>query len=254
MELSPSEKRYVVHSMFVTIQGEGVYSGRRAVFVRFSGCNVWSGREQDRERDATKGLCARICDTEFSGVDWNNGGGRYTAKELVDRVRKLWGDDPVLFSFANGWKDNDFYRSYVVLTGGEPGLQVDQLLVHAFHEAHCYVAIETNGSQQLPPIDWVVLSPKPPMVVLNQRYDEIKVLYPLYNPLDFLQYGHSNTLYWVQPVDSFHPWARTDDARDASDEETRQEHRQNPKKCIEFVHKNPGWGISVQLHKILGIQ
>lgn len=223
------EKRYAVHSMLRTIQGEGYHAGKLAIFVRCSGCNVWSGREEDRERDAKKGSCARFCDTEFFGIDEKNGGGRFTAQEVFQRCKETWGSRE---------------RMFVVFTGGEPSLQVDSHLINTFKNDNSqldYLAMETNGSRDLGSLglDWVTLSPKPPMPVkLNKYYDEIKVLYPEYNPLDFENLAEHK---FIQPVDPPKTGAYLDLARE------------NMRRCVEFVHANPSWRISIQQHKVLGI-
>jgi organic radical activating enzyme len=228
------EKRYAVHSMFRTIQGEGYHAGKLAVFVRFSGCNVWSGREEDRERDAKKGSCARFCDTEFFGIDEKNGGGRFTAREIVQQCKELWGHNSGITQ-----------PLFVVFTGGEPSLQADTGLVQQFRIdcSSVYLAMETNGSKDVEKLglDWITLSPKPPMPVVEQQYSEIKVLYPEYNPLNFSCHARLGFKF-IQPVDP----PKTDGFY-------MDELRANMRKCVEFVCANPNWCISIQQHKVLGI-
>lgn len=206
---------YAVKEAFLTLQGEGAHAGSRAVFVRFSGCNVWSGREQDRSRDTKKGVCAAWCDTNFFGTDGVNGG-RYTADELVAKVRELWGPG----------RDG-----IVVLTGGEPSLQVDEALVRALHDAYFRIHIETNGSNRIVPgVDWITLSPKPPMPVVVQRYDEVKVVVPAVDPHIYESYA---PLRFVQ----------------ALDDGTREPMKQ----AIDYVMAHPCWRLSVQTHKTIGV-
>lgn len=209
---------YAVKEVFLTLQGEGAHAGSRAVFVRFTGCNVWSGREQDRARDVAKGCCAAWCDTKFVGIDGTLGG-RYTADELADLVLQLWGSAG---------------QPIVVCTGGEPSLQLDRELVDAFHDRCTRVHVETNGSNPLPQeVDWVTLSPKPPMNVVSQRYDELKVVYPAgFDPRHFEAFA---SLRFVQPVDNINA-------------------KGNAEKCIQFVLSNPGWRLSTQTHKALGLR
>lgn len=210
--------KYAIKEAFLTIQGEGYHAGRRAVFVRFSGCNVWSGREQDRERDAAKGLCARWCDTDFNGTDGTHGG-KYTADQLAALVVNLW---------------NHHTPPTVVFTGGEPSLWLDENLMDALDAAEVFsIHVETNGSNELPSrVDWVTLSPKPPMRVVQQHYDEVKVIYPIFNPLEYQDMAKHR---FVQPLDA-------DDHGDAA-----------VKACINFVMRNPLWRMSLQTHKIVGV-
>lgn len=211
-------KRYAVHEAFLTLQGEGTHAGRRAVFVRFAGCNVWSGQEDDRERDTAKGCCAAWCDTTFTGVNGSRGG-RYYAPELAALAAELWGDRG---------------QAVIVCTGGEPSLQLDDDLVRAFHATGARVHVETNGSHLLPlEVDWRTLSPKPPMPVVAQRYDELKVIYPAgFNPADF---EHFSPVRFVQPLDNIN-------------------RKGNAEKCIQFVLDHPGWSLSTQTHKVLGLR
>jgi 7-carboxy-7-deazaguanine synthase len=150
---------YAVKEMFLTLQGEGVHAGRRAVFIRFAGCNLWSGREADR----ASAVC-RFCDTDFVGTDGDGGGKFADAAALAAAARALWGDAPGAFA---------------VLTGGEPMLQVDDALVDALHSVGFYIAIETNGTlRSHPAIDWVCVSPKAGSDVVQRRGDEVKLVWP----------------------------------------------------------------------------
>jgi organic radical activating enzyme len=234
---------YRVHSIFLTIQGEGINIGQRAVFVRFSGCNMWSGEEKDRSRDALRSTapCAMICDTVFKGHDPNKRGGRYDVNGLVEAIIETNAASLSPTRFA-GFRGHG--RSLCVLTGGEPGLQVDGDLVSSLRAAGFFVAIETNGSVQLPGnIDHVVLSPKlSPDRIIRQHYDELKVLYPIYDPKLYETIAPFRER-WVQPVDPPndgmadppHYWAYVDEAR-------------------KFVLNNPGWRLSIQAHKVWGVE
>ena len=151
---------YAVKEMFLTLQGEGVQAGRRAVFVRFAGCNLWSGREQDR----ATAVC-RFCDTDFVGTDGAGGGKFADATALVAAVVDFWG--PTLD------------RRFVVLTGGEPMLQVDDAIVDALHDAGFMIAIESNGTILAHPgLDWVCISPKAGSEVVQRAGDELKLVWP----------------------------------------------------------------------------
>ncbi|HYJ84202.1 MAG TPA: 7-carboxy-7-deazaguanine synthase, partial [Allosphingosinicella sp.] len=151
---------YAVKEIFLTLQGEGMQTGRRAVFLRFAGCNLWSGREADRA-----GAQCRFCDTDFVGTDGENGG-RYEAQQLVGRVVELWGQ-------------GEAGRALVVVTGGEPMLQLDDALVEALHGAGFEIAAETNGT--LPAaagLDWICVSPKAGTEVVQRSGDELKLVWP----------------------------------------------------------------------------
>ncbi len=208
---------YAVKEMFLTLQGEGVQAGRRSVFVRFAGCNLWSGREEDRA-DA---VC-RFCDTDFVGTD-GAGGGRFAdADALAERALAFWG------SGTDG--------RFVVLTGGEPMLQVDDGLVAALHAAGFQIAIETNGTLAVnQAIDWVCVSPKAGSVVVQQSGDELKLVWPQpgsnVSVIEQWRFDH----FLIQPMDS--------DAFEA-----------NRAASIDFVIANPRWRLSLQTHKLLGLR
>ncbi len=206
---------YAVHSLFYTLQGEGACSGRPAVFLRFAGCNLWSGRERDR----AAAIC-RFCDTEFVGTG-GPGGGRFTdAESLAAAVAALWpgGGSP-----------------YVVCTGGEPGLQLDHRLVTALHHEGFLVAVESNGTLELPfNLDWVCISPKAGTRLVVERGDELKLVYPQpgaeperYADLDFRHF-------YLQPMDGL----------DAE---------RNARAAVAYCRAHPQWWLSVQIHKGLGI-
>jgi 7-carboxy-7-deazaguanine synthase (Cx14CxxC type) len=163
---------YTVHSIFHTVQGEGVHSGKPAVFVRFAGCNLWSGREQDR----VKAIC-KFCDTEFRG------GRRMTRQQIVDEVSR--------------------YPGMVVFTGGEPALQLDGELVRALQQRRRFVAIETNGTRPIPTmLDWVCVSPKAGTTIVVDRADELKLVYPQTGMEPWLASAHVHAPHqWLSPMD-----------------------------------------------------
>lgn len=205
---------YAVKEIFLTLQGEGMQAGRRAVFLRFAGCNLWSGREEDRA-DA---LC-RFCDTDFVGLDGENGG-RYAAADLADRVAQLWhGGD----------------RSLVVITGGEPMLQLDTALIDALHARGFEIAVESNGTLPAPDgIDWLCVSPKAGTEVVQRSGDELKLVWPQQGIDPAALRGWDFDHYLIQPMDC----ADRDAARD---------------EAVAFVMANPGWRLSLQTHKLLGL-
>lgn len=218
---------YALKESFLTLQGEGAQAGRLAVFLRFSGCNNWSGRAEDRDQGPAD--CSRWCDTEFVGTD-GDGGGRFDLPDLLGRVRSLWPAN------AQGM--------YVVLTGGEPALQVDQALVDGLHAMGATVAIETNGSLALPAgIDWVCVSPKrlmngSPQPLAVRVGQELKVVWPqpgiALETLESLAFTH----FFLQPMDS------------PSDELATA----NQAACMQEVKLRPKWRLCLQQHKLLGIR
>ncbi|WP_448660133.1 7-carboxy-7-deazaguanine synthase [Sphingomonas sp. CJ99] len=208
---------YAVKEMFLTLQGEGVQAGRRAVFVRFAGCNLWSGREQDR----ASAVC-RFCDTEFVGTDGDGGGKFADADALAGAVAAHWGVG------AAG--------RFVVLTGGEPMLQVDAALVAALHARGFMVAIETNGTLPVEPgIDWVCVSPKAGSIVVQQSGNELKLVWPQpgsdVDAMEAWAFDH----FLVQPMD---------DARGAA----------NVEAAVAMAMARPKWRLSLQNHKALGLR
>lgn len=208
---------YAVKEMFLTLQGEGVNAGARAVFVRFAGCNLWSGREQDR----ATAVC-RFCDTDFVGTDGLGGGKFADAVALVAAVEEHWGAGRE--------------ARFVVLTGGEPMLQVDDALVGALHAAGFRIAIESNGTLPVHPgIDWVCISPKAGSAVVQQTGDELKLVWPQagIDPGELEGWAFRHHL--LQPLD--------DPAAEA-----------NREACIATVLERPRWRLSLQTHKMLGLR
>ena len=207
---------YRIKEIYFTQQGEGKNTGKDFVFVRFSGCNLWSGKEKHR----ASAIC-KFCDTDFYGTDGVNGG-IYETKDLVTKIKSLWIS-----------KDSEIR---VVLTGGEPLLQVDASLITALKKANIYIAIETNGTLKAPKgIDWICMSPKANTDIQLTEGSEIKVIYPQENldPADFNNMNFSN--YYIQPMDS-------------------KDYEANVSKSVEFCMQNSNWRLSLQTHKILGIR
>ncbi len=208
---------YAVKEIFLTLQGEGRQAGRRAVFLRFAGCNLWSGREKDRDT----AIC-RFCDTEFVGTDGDGGGKFASAEALTDSVRAIW--------------DGDDHNRFVVITGGEPLLQLDSALIDALHAAGFEIAVETNGTIGAPAgIDWLCVSPKAGSDTIQRSGDELKLVWPQpgsdWQAMEKWDFRH----FLIQPLDGAD--------RDAS--ETA---------CINFVLNNPKWRLCVQTHKMLGLR
>jgi len=208
---------YAVKEVFLTLQGEGANAGARAVFVRFAGCNLWSGREADR----ASAVC-KFCDTDFVGMD-GTGGGRFAdADALANAVAAEWGEGAD--------------KRFVVLTGGEPMLQVDAALVDALHACGFRIAIETNGTLPVEPgIDWVCVSPKAGSEVVQTRGDELKLVWPQPgSDVDAIErWDFANFL--IQPMD---------DARGEA----------NVRAAIDFAMARPKWRLTLQTHKMLGLR
>jgi 7-carboxy-7-deazaguanine synthase len=208
---------YSVKEIFYTLQGEGLRAGRPAVFCRFAGCNLWTGREEDRD----KAIC-KFCDTDFVGTDGTLGGKFAEATALADIINQQWPQD-------KGQK-------YVVLTGGEPLLQVNDQLVDALHAQGFEIAVETNGSVVAPSgIDWVCVSPKAGADWVQKNGHELKLVYPQPGllPQDISLNGFE--YYLLQPMDGLLQ-------------------KQNTLKAIDYCQSNPEWRLSVQTHKILDIR
>ncbi len=205
---------YAVKEIFLTLQGEGMQAGRRAVFLRFAGCNLWTGREQDR----ATAQCT-FCDTDFVGMDGENGG-RYEAEALADRVAALWGEGA---------------RPLVVMTGGEPLLQADPELIAALHARGFEVAVETNGTQAAPAgLDWICVSPKGANPVVQRSGDELKLVWPQsgIDPAELLGWDFRHFI--IQPLDG-------------------PEREASLQAAIALVMAEPRWRLGVQTHKLIGL-
>ena len=208
---------YAVKEIYYTLQGEGAQSGRPAVFLRFAGCNLWTGLEKDRA-----GAVCTFCDTDFVGVDGPGGGKFASASALVEAVAARWpGGTPG--------------QRFVVCTGGEPLLQLDAPLVEALHARGFEVAVETNGTREPPPgVDWICVSPKAGAPLVLRHGDELKLVYPqagappeAFENLDF-------RFFFLQPMDG-----------------PQREH--NTRVAMEYCLTHPVWRLSLQHHKMLGI-
>ncbi len=216
---------YRVKEAFYTLQGEGAQAGRAAVFCRFSKCNLWTGREKDRA-----GAVCNFCDTDFVGTDGQNGGRFETPEQLAEHIRHLWPDQPG--------------RPYVVCTGGEPLLQLDKTLVDAFHDAGFEVGVETNGTLPAPPgVDWLCVSPKANAPVVIDQCDELKLVYPqpLAMPERFT--GIRATYFFLSPMAS-------PTSTDGQSDPIKQS---NTRKATDYCLANPRWRLTLQMHKIIGI-
>lgn len=211
---------YAVKEVFYTLQGEGLQAGKPAVFCRFAGCNLWNGREEDR----AQAVC-RFCDTDFVGTDGTLGGKYATADSLAERIASLW-------------PTADHKHRLVVMTGGEPLLQLDTPLIDALHARGFRIAVETNGTVAAPEgIDWICVSPKAGAPLVQTRGHELKLVYPqpdlLPDALPWSELQFEN--YLLQPMDG--PAAR-----------------QNTAAAVDYCQANPKWRLSVQTHKMLGIR
>ncbi|HYD95742.1 MAG TPA: 7-carboxy-7-deazaguanine synthase [Noviherbaspirillum sp.] len=208
---------YSVKEIFYTLQGEGTHAGRPAVFCRFSGCNLWSGRESDRA-----GAVCRFCDTDFVGTDGERGGKYAGSDNLAAAIDALW---PASYAASK----------FVVFTGGEPLLQLDAALIAAMHARGFEIAIETNGTLPVPQgVDWVCVSPKAGAELVVRKGSELKVVVPQDNQrleeYESLAFAH----FYLQPMDG------PDAAR-------------NTRLAIDLCKNNPKWKLSVQTHKLLNI-
>ena len=211
------KRSYSIKEIFYTLQGEGAQAGRPAVFCRFSGCNLWSGREEDRA-----GAICRFCDTDFVGIDGPGGNKFVSAKSVADAI-------------AERWPNQSGGRRFVVCTGGEPLLQLDQALIDALHEHQFEIAIETNGTLPLPSgVDWICVSPKARAELAVHSGDELKLVYPQEGAepdrYRSLQFRH----FFLQPMDG-------------------PEQRCNTQLAVEYCLAHPQWRLSLQIHKQLGI-
>lgn len=208
---------YAVKEIFLTLQGEGAHAGRAAVFCRFAGCNLWSGREQDRA-----GATCRFCDTDFVGTDGTLGGRYATADELADAI-------------AGQWAGEHGHR-YVVLTGGEPLLQVDADFIDALHARGFEIGIETNGTIQPPDgLDWICVSPKAGAELLVRQGHELKLVFPQADAMPAAFAGLAFERFSLQPMDGPDIAANTE-------------------RAVDYCIRHPQWRLSLQTHKTLGIR
>ena len=210
---------YALKEIYSTLQGEGHHTGRPAVFLRFAGCNLWSGTEKDR----ATAVC-RFCDTEFVGTDGPGGGKFASAESLAAAVREAW---PTAWTVAA--------RPYVVCTGGEPLLQLDRALIDALHEAGFEIGVETNGTLAAPEgIDWLCVSPKAGAPLVQTSGDELKLVYPQAgaDPSGFAELAFD---WWsLQPMDG-------------------PEREANTTLAMRYCFEHPQWRLSLQTHKLLGL-
>lgn len=207
---------YSVKELYLTLQGEGVHAGRAAVFCRFTGCNLWSGREADRP----SAIC-QFCDTDFVGTDGDNGGRFESAEDLAETVAALW---------------TGFGKPFVVCTGGEPLLQLDADLISAFHRHGLEIAVETNGTLPIPPgIDWVCVSPKGTTDLVVRSGDELKLVFPQINApperYESMKFDH----FFLQPMDG-------------------PDLKKNQKLAADYCCRHTKWRLSLQMHKLLGLR
>ena len=208
---------YSIKEIYYTLQGEGIQAGRPAIFCRFAGCNLWSGLEKDRF-----GAQCTFCDTDFLGTDGENGGKFETASKLARHANKFWPDATT--------------KKFIVLTGGEPMLQVDSSLIFELHSLNFEIAIETNGTIICPPeIDWICVSPKAGTKISQKTGNELKVIYPQpglnFSKLLTLSFEY----FLIQPMDG--PNAK-----------------ENTEASVDFCKENPSWRLSLQTHKQLGLK
>ncbi len=209
---------YSIHEVFYTLQGEGAQAGRPAVFCRFAGCNLWSGREQDRPR----AIC-RFCDTSFRGTGGEHGGRFASAEALAAHIIDHW---PATERRT---------APFVVCTGGEPLLQLDAALIDALHRLDCEVAVETNGTCPAPPgIDWLCVSPKAGAALRLLAGDELKLVYPQAGASPERYAGLAFSRFYLQPMDG-------------------PEQAENTARALDYCRAHPRWRLSLQTHKLLGI-
>ncbi len=208
---------YSVKEIYYTLQGEGGQAGRAAVFCRFAGCNLWTGREEDR----STAVC-QFCDTQFVGTD-GPGGGKFSTPETLARA------------VADQWPKGQRGKPLVVCTGGEPLLQLDETLIDALHTLGFEVAVETNGTQPAPKgLDWICVSPKANAEVVLTRGSELKLVFPQPTAMPERFVGMAFKHFFLQPMDGL-------------------EGKRNTKLAVEYCLAHPQWRLSVQTHKVIGI-
>ena len=206
----------MVKELFYTLQGEGGQAGRASVFCRFSGCNLWSGREADR----ATAVCD-FCDTDFVGTDGPGGGRFAVAADLAAAIAAAW---------CGG-----FEKRYVVFTGGEPLLQLDEALLDAVHAQGFSCAVETNGTRMAPPgVDWICVSPKAGAPLVQTSGQELKLIYPQDDLPPFVVEGLAFEHFWLQPMDG-------------------PRRAENTQAAVAYCLQHPRWRLSLQTHKVIGI-
>jgi 7-carboxy-7-deazaguanine synthase len=214
---------FSIKEMFYTLQGEGYHSGRPAVFCRFTGCNLWSGREQDR----SNAIC-QFCDTDFVGIDGQKGGKFRTTRDLAERISRFWPESQA--------------HRFVVFTGGEPGLQLTSELIDTMHEFGFECAVESNGTVALPDnLDWICISPKGVSEVIINRCNELKLVYPQPEALPerfaYIDASHR----YLSPMNNW------------QDSMLIPGQNPNTRQCIDYCLQNPQWKLTLQSHKVLNI-
>lgn len=248
---------YAIKEVFVTLQGEGARAGARSVFVRFAGCNLWDGNPDHRDRG--KGACAKWCDTDFAK------GKPYTATELLTAMTTAWGSQP-----------SEHNQPWCVLSGGEPALQVDRLLLDLLHDAGWLVAMETNGSLDpkdaegpiLEHVDWLTVSPKKGAPLVRLRGAELKVVLPGVAPgqdgwtddelvamgRDWQDNWDDNPRLYIQPQDPIDPsMVQVSHLHGNLGATEVGFYEANLARCIDFIHKHPEWRLSLQTHKYVNL-
>ena len=211
---------YSVKEMYYTLQGEGARTGRAAVFLRFAGCNLWSGLERDR----AEAVC-KFCDTEFVGTDGPGGGKFASAEQLAAAVAEKWPGGP-----------RGAATPYVVCTGGEPLLQLDEAAVAALHAKGFEIGVETNGTQAPPPgIDWICVSPKADAALVLKGGDELKLIYPQAGAAPERYAGLAFQHFFLQPMDN-------------------ADRAANMRAATQYCLEHPQWRLSLQTHKLLGLR
>ena len=215
---------YAIKEVFYTLQGEGAHAGREAVFCRFDGCNLWTGRESDR----ATAIC-QFCDTDFVGVDGPDGGKFETAEDLASRIEATWPS-------ASLPGVSKSVKKFVVCTGGEPLLQLDSVLIEALHNRDFEIAVETNGTITAPHgIDWICVSPKANAPFVQTSGDELKLVFPQAGPspgsYEALDFRH----FFLQPMDG-------------------PESKVNVERALQYCLDHPSWRLSLQTHKLVGIR
>lgn len=230
-----SKPQYRVKEMFYSLQGEGARAGRAAVFCRFSKCNLWNGREESR----AEAVC-NFCDTDILGTDGQNGGEFINADSLATSIQALWDSNQILSSSST---QTNKAKPYVIFTGGEPLLQLDSALVEEMHRRNFEVAIESNGTLPLPAgIDWVCLSPKGSSKVIFERCDELKLVYPQTEATPEMYQDFPADHYFLSPMAN--PTIHFGEDEDKAN---------NTRLATEYCLQHPQWRLTLQMHKLLGI-